>query len=168
MNGSIVEEIGEMREYDPQGGIGYNHVSMVDRQRLNRWVTCFQDTEGTIYLHNGTVSTDGGRTVVKRDKMPFNEVLAVPEGALLCEPGLFLGLESIVTFEERGRYSVRGWRGESPANTTAEEVVFNIENGHLTDAMGMNGMASISIAASCAGPTAPPVYRGRATWPKTH
>lgn len=128
-NDSIVQEIGEIRQYDPQGELEYNHVSMADRQRLNRWVTSLQDLEGTIYLHNGTVSIDGGRTVEKRAVMPFNEVLAVPEGAHLCESGLFLGLESIVTYEERGRYSVRGWRGETPADTRAEEIVFHIENG---------------------------------------
>ena len=127
---SIVAEIGEVRQYDPQGELHYDHVSMEDRQRLNRWVTCFEDTEGAIYLHNGTVSTDGGRTVHKRDKRIFNEVLAVPEGAVFCEPGLFLGLESFVTFEEPGRYSVRAWRGATPASAgDEEEVTFNIENG---------------------------------------
>ena len=127
---SIVAGIGEVRQYDPQGELHYDHVSMEDRQRLNRWVTCFEDTEGTIYLHNGTVSTDGGRTVHKRGKRIFNEVLAVPEGAVFCEPGLFLGLESFVTFEEPGRYSVRAWRGATPASAgDEEEVTFNIENG---------------------------------------
>ena len=31
-------------------------------------------------------STDGGRTVVTRDKPLFNKLLAVPEDAKLCEP----------------------------------------------------------------------------------
>ncbi len=127
----IITQMDEVRQYDPQGALHYDHVSMADRQRLNRWVTCFEDTStGTIYLHNGTVSTDGGRTVVKRDKMKFNEVLAVPEGAVLCEPGVFLGLESFVTYEEPGRYSVRAWRGATPASAgDEEEVIFNIPNG---------------------------------------
>ena len=99
---SIIDHIGEPREYDPQGQLDRDHVSLVDRQRLNRWVTCFQSPDDTIYLHAGSQSTDGGQTIVKRDKMPFNEMLAVPEGAVLSTSGMFLALDALVNSRRRG------------------------------------------------------------------
>ena len=54
---SLIAELGEVRQYDPRGELQNDHVS-----------------------------TDGGRTVVKRDKPLFNKLLAVPEGAELCKP----------------------------------------------------------------------------------
>lgn len=126
---SIIDHIGELREYDPQGQLDRDHVSLVDRQRLNRWVTCFQSPDDTIYLHAGSQSTDGGQTIVKRDKMPFNEMLAVPEGAVLSTSGMFLALDALVNFEAPGCYSLRTWRGEEPVGAVEGQATLHIENG---------------------------------------
>ncbi len=125
----IVEQISEVREYDPQGQLDRDHTSMVDRQRLNRWTTCFQSPDGTLYLHGGTETTDGGQNVLKRDKMPFNDVLAVPEGAVFSRPGMFLAVDALVRFEEPGRYRVRIWRGEEPASAVEELATLHVKNG---------------------------------------
>lgn len=124
----IIKHIGKRRQYDPRE-VERDHVSLVDRQQLNRWVTCFQDPDDTIYMHAGSTSTDGGRTVCKGDTMPFNPMLSLPEGAVYCKPGFFLVVDQLVHFDEPGRYHVRTWRGDSPTTAIEGQATLHIENG---------------------------------------
>lgn len=77
-----------------------------------RWTTSFAAADGTIHLHGGHRSVDGGRNLIQKPVEHVDRITDRPEGAVLARPGLFLAVDGPIEFQSPGTYRVRTWRSD--------------------------------------------------------
>jgi hypothetical protein len=103
----------------------------------HRWVCSFMGPNGTIYLPGRQKSVDGGITVVPCDdpalQLLYDDedfIFNKPEGAVLCKPSFFLGLDGPIHYYSPGRYYVKAWRSTDNLKTVkSEEASIYIPGG---------------------------------------
>ena len=125
---SMVAEISEIRQYDPQGELHYDHVSMVDRQRLNRWVTCFEDTEGT------PSKNTYDKLLVSISRRPNSESLGLEHTQVQIDERGFVQVDLQRRTAEPSIFAIGDVIGSALAHTASHEgtVAAEVITGHKT------------------------------------
>ena len=88
-----------------------------------RWVGCIRDQDGTIYLPGRQKTPDGGVTLLPHEDAGIDEISVMhrPEGAVLCQPGLFFALDGYFEHSPSRGYRVKVWRSTDNLKTFEEQ-----------------------------------------------
>lgn len=96
----------------------------------NKWSRCFLNTDGTIFFKDSLMSNDGGKTLVRQEKLNLGEINGAPERAVLSTGKLFYALDGPTEYIRRGVYKARSWRSDNGLKSLhQEEVLFYIPDG---------------------------------------
>jgi hypothetical protein len=83
-----------------------------------------------IFFKDSLMSRDGGKTLVRQERLNFEEINGAPERAVLSTGNLFYALNGPTEYIEPGLYKGRSWRSVDNLKTLNEEApLFYIPEG---------------------------------------
>jgi hypothetical protein len=86
-----------------------------------KWIRCFRDANGAIYIHNHLKSDDCGKTVGPQSGIDVEEINAKPECAVLSKKDLFYAVTGSADFVKTGEYRVNAWRSTDELKSLSKE-----------------------------------------------
>jgi hypothetical protein len=95
-----------------------------------KWTRCFMTNEKIIYFKDSLMSRDGGKTLVRQERLNLEDVNGAPERAVLSTGDLFYALDGPAGYIKPGLYKGRSWRSVDNLKTMKEEEsLFDIPDG---------------------------------------
>jgi hypothetical protein len=95
-----------------------------------KWSRCFLSGDGIIYFQDSLMSLDGGRTIIKQERLNLREINGAPERAVISTSKIFYALDGPAVYTRPGVFKGRSWRSvDNLKSIQQDEAYFYIPDG---------------------------------------
>jgi BNR repeat-like domain len=104
------------------------HVKSMETD--SKWSRCFLSGDGIIYFKDSLMSLNGGRTLVKQERLNLREINGAPERAVFSTSKIFYALDGPAEYSGPGVFKGKSWRSaDNLKSIQREEAMFYIPDG---------------------------------------